>query len=664
MRRRIADDVTKKLFKIIDDIPSLGFERREAQEDMMLDIVESFKEQNNRLIEAGVGIGKSLSYLIPGILISKLTKKPLVVATSSIQLTEQLSEDIDLAGKILGLKVDKVIGKGQKNYPCIKRVTDFYSRFSGNSRKKELNTILDSIVIGVDKQNPSTLDIGKWDRINVDGCIYNSCKYKSDCYFYQIRNNLKDGIRQTNYFSESTPKVIIVNQDLLISHLFKLKRNGKGIIYSDPCLLIIDEIHNIEEKTRNALTKEVSKQFLNSCIKDYQKFIGQTSESEEAIKDGEKFSDAASNVFQKITKNLISEIEKKDYEGNFDRLFISKGDKEQCSILIDYLNKCMENADIAVTMKSNDRLDNLYEDLIEKFRILKEFFISYGDLSVDNLLWGSMDYKKRCAVVSYCPKEIDQVLKDIIFYERYPTIGLSATITVRSQGKDSYEYISKNIGFIGEADEVRQSPFRYYNSRIFIPKELPNYLVRDQKYYASIANLLKRSIENNSGGNLVLFTAKEDLKCVGELLRRKVSCPIYEDGGGLSQKEILEKFRKTGGVILGTGVFWEGIDLKGKLLTNVVIVRLPFPVPDPIIDYKIKTLNNDSDKVLIPEMITKLKQGSGRLIRSMEDTGTLTILDSRMNVSSYKHKQLILDSLPIKKVITGFDKLKQFQKNI
>lgn len=663
MRDVIADDVTETIFNVIDEIPTWGFEQREAQEDMMLNIIDSYKDQNNLLIEAGVGIGKSLSYLIPGILLSGLTRKPIVVATSSIQLTEQLSQDIDLAGKILNTEVDKVIGKGQKNYPCLKRASNYYSKIYGDSHE-DYKTFIDSIGSGVDKQNPKILKIKDWDNINVDGCGYSSCQLRSDCYFYQTRNELKAGNRQEEYFSRSIPKVIVVNQDLLISHLFKMNRTGRGILYPEPCLMVIDEIHNIEEKTRNALTKEMNKQFISSILIDYKYLINQTSESTMSIKDGEACFNEVFTIFEEITQNLISEISKKDYEGNFDRLFVDSGDKEQCSRVIHNIEKCMENADIAVTIKSNDRLDNLYEELCEKFKELIEFFKSYGEISTRNLLWGAMSSKNKNAVISYCPKKIDQVLKQIIFDKRYPTVGLSATITVKNENRDSYEYIVKNIGFSGETDEVRHSPFKYENSRLFIPKSLPDYSLRDEKYFISIANLLKGTIENNTGGNLVLFTAKEDLKNVGAILKKKVSGPVYEDGGILSQKEILEKFKNTGGVILGTGVFWEGIDLKGDLLTNVVIVRLPFPVPDPIIDYKIKKLDNNSDKVLLPEMITKLKQGSGRLIRSMEDIGSLTILDSRLNSLNYKHKQLIFDSLPIKHKITEFRELRHFQKSI
>ena len=118
----------------------------------------------------------------------------------------------------------------------------------------------------------------------------------------------------------------------------------------------------------------------------------------------------------------------------------------------------------------------------------------------------------------------------------------------------------------------------------------------------------------------------------------------------------------SGGIILGTGSFWEGIDLPGKELQCVIIVRLPFPVPDPVVEYKIQK-NGNRNKVLLPEMITKLKQGSGRLIRKEADTGILVLLDSRMNLVEYKNKQIILDALPIKKQMTNIDQVKKFLGN-
>lgn len=657
MRQKIADNVTNTIFQTIDSIPYLGYESREAQEDMMLNITDSYRNKNNLLIEAGVGIGKSLSYLIPGILISRLSGKPLIVATSSIQLTEQLAQDIDLAKKILNINVDKTIGKGQKNYPCIQRIAKHFETTKDEKYTRFLNSVED----GVDKQNPQNLNINEWDDICVDGCSFNSCKYKFECYFFQTRNRLKEPCIRAGFMGNYIPKVIIVNQDLLISHLFKLKNTSRGIIYDDPCLLIIDEVHNIEEKTRSALTNEISINSINKIMNDYLSFISQTSNSQTSTTTAKDCFKQIKESFNLISKELVEESKKIDYEGTIDRLFIRNGDFDICKNICMNINQCIENLNIAATFKMNDRLENLYDTLESQLKELITFFETYGKLHDKNLMWGTILKRGNKIVINYCPKRIDRVLNQLIFKKKYPTIGLSATITVKEKSSDSYEYIKTNIGFEGEVDEVRNSPFSYGESRLFIPEILPNFRNRNDNYFNEVSLIIEHIIQHNIGGMLVLFTAKDDLKKVGSILKKHLSCSIYEDGSGLSQKEILKQFKETSGIILGTGVFWEGIDLKGKLLTSVVIVRLPFPVPDPVIDYKISESGNNSDKVLIPEMITKLKQGSGRLIRSMTDKGVLSILDSRLNSDNYKHRELIFDSLPIKTRIKTLQQLEEFQ---
>ena len=161
-----------------------------------------------------------------------------------------------------------------------------------------------------------------------------------------------------------------------------------------------------------------------------------------------------------------------------------------------------------------------------------------------------------------------------------------------------------------------------------------------------------------------MFTAKDDIDGVyNDLSKRKFNKTIYVDDGSKSQNEIIESFKNTKGVILGTGVFWEGIDLKNELLTLLVIVRLPFPTIDPITKYKITKLNDSNEAVIVPEMIIKLKQGVGRLVRTKQDKGLLVLLDSRMNKPIYKHKEAVLDALPIKNMIHK-DEVKDFLNNI
>ncbi|HAR6652690.1 TPA: ATP-dependent DNA helicase, partial [Staphylococcus aureus] len=212
--------------------------------------------------------------------------------------------------------------------------------------------------------------------------------------------------------------------------------------------------------------------------------------------------------------------------------------------------------------------------------------------------------------------------------------------------------------------DIKYNDFPYKESRLYIPPNLPKFDKRDVKYYEEIGKHIFELASQNKGGTLILFTAKDDIDGVyNDLSKRKFNKTIYVDDGSKSQNEIIESFKKTKGVILGTGVFWEGIDLKNELLTLLVIVRLPFPTIDPITKYKITKLNDSNEAVIVPEMIIKLKQGVGRLVRTKQDKGLLVLLDSRMNKPIYKHKEAVLDALPIKNMIHK-DEVKDFLNNI
>ena len=631
------------------------FEQRESQEDIMLNIVDAYRDDINLLIEAGVGIGKSLSYLIPGILLSYYSGKPLVVATSSIQLTEQLYEDVKLASEILKMPVDKVVGKGKSNYPCIDRVSQLYAR-TGEYKYEEY---LSNIDVEVDKQNPKDIRLSDWNNIAVENCKFGNCKFYSECGYYLIRNKLKEG----NHFNieyKKNPKVIIVNQDLLISHIFKYNDTRNPIIFPDHCLLVIDEIHNMEEKSRNALTKEIDSKKSKDILKECQEIIYQVTYDNDVFALFDKCIKSVDKMFDKLNKDLIFETNKPEYEGNFEKLFIPTGDFSECEVIVSELNEFQMELDFASEYATNRNLESRFERAYSNINEMILFFENYGGISSEYLLWGNILKSNKRAVVNFCPKRIDMWMKENIFEREISTIGLSATITVNN----SYNYIRESIGFVGDTDSIYNSPFPYENSRLFIPRNLPNYSNRDDLYFKKIGELIVETVKYSTGGNLVLFTAKDDLKQVANYLKQRLTCPIYVDGEECSQKEILNDFKETGGIILGTGVFWEGIDLKGNLLTNVIIVRLPFPVPDPVVEYKISKNDNIREAVLVPEMITKLKQGSGRLIRSMKDVGCLTILDSRMNQTRYKNRDLILQSLPFKNCISDFEELERFQRSL
>ncbi|HEE1526736.1 TPA: ATP-dependent DNA helicase [Staphylococcus aureus] len=639
----IFDHITKA----IENMKNKGWETRYGQEALMYDVFDAYDSKENLIVEAQVGIGKSFGYLIPGILISKSTKKPLIVTSSSIQLTEQLVNDIKQVEEILHISVDCIVGKGVTNYPCFKEI------HRKNLSKLNLMEALDIANKGLTKQTVRETNL-KWNQISTNNCIMSKCHYKNKCAYFKMRNKLKEGNRYIR-LNEYKPKVIIVNQDMLMMNFKKLTFGKESLIYDDPCMLIIDEVHNLEEKQRANMTKTINSKTVINKIKEGANRVGSRSRYLKNIKMIEDW-------FNLQKDSAKSEIYKNGNCLSTGRVDIKPVSHHQMAKLISMTKEIVEEFDvnnIAVfkqsSLVSNEQLE-IANNLLTLFKNLQNNSDKY-------IFWTEIT-KQDQIDISFCPNNIAETLRKTVFSTSYPVVCLSATITNKTNNENSYEYIKEIIGFKGYEEDIKYNDFPYKESRLYIPPNLPKFDKRDVKYYEEIGKHIFELASQNKGGTLILFTAKDDIDGVyNDLSKRKFNKTIYVDDGSKSQNEIIESFKKTKGVILGTGVFWEGIDLKNELLTLLVIVRLPFPTIDPITKYKITKLNDSNEAVIVPEMIIKLKQGVGRLVRTKQDKGLLVLLDSRMNKPIYKHKEAVLDALPIKNMIHK-DEVKDFLNNI
>ena len=220
----------------------------------------------------------------------------------------------------------------------------------------------------------------------------------------------------------------------------------------------------------------------------------------------------------------------------------------------------------------------------------------------------------------------------------FTTILTSATITSVSEEdyKDRYKYFSQNKNFPiekGYISEPKISPFNYdEHALIYYTENMPHPSKERNKFIAQGVEEIKQILEISKGKALILFK---------------------------------EFKRDVNSVLLGTGAYWEGISVEGTALSNLIIFRLPFPVPEPIIDYKIKAADNGLMEVLVPEMIIKLKQGIGRLIRSDKDFGIVSIIDSRVGENSNAlYKSVIWESLPIKNRTSDINEVAEFYKKL
>lgn len=273
-----------------------------------------------------------------------------------------------------------------------------------------------------------------------------------------------------------------------------------------------------------------------------------------------------------------------------------------------------------------------------------------------------------------CPKNTRNIIYNRFFDGSIRTILTSATLTCSNSPilEDQYSYFIRNTGFPyqnkGVLSEPKPSPYPYdEHAMIYYCSDLPHPTKEREAFIQAGADRLIDILEISGGKALVLFTAKTDMEEVHQILKQKnLSFKILMQQSGSSQDKVLKEFRENvNSVLLGTGAYWEGISIEGKSLSNLVIFRLPFPVPDPIINYKSSIAEDPLMEVQVPEMITKLKQGIGRLIRNYSDTGIVSIIDPRLgDERPTKYQDIIWDSLPIKNKTNKLIKLAEFYRHV
>ena len=640
----------EKLYEKINDYfenyEIYGLQLRDGQINMALSVFDAIESSDDLVIEAGVGIGKSYAYLIPLLYYFSLTNKSFIISTSTIALQEQLEKDIKKLSEQLDIKLDLVVAKGMNNFICLNRLESFLNK---SHKIKTFNYEKQ------DRKDYPDIKDEDWRKINVEHCLYSKCKNFNNCEFYKRRLLMKN-----------INGVIICNHDLLIEDLTR----GSGLygrqLFKNVDFIVVDEAHNLESKVRSSKTKEIKINSIKEPIKNAIRILEQNKNYEynydKIIAIIEKLSNYINkNVLDKIKELKDNNIEIEDCNGlefKFDENVIKLSNK--VAAILNELNN-------SVQLYSNKDTEDLEEQLYDYSSMFQ--ILSLGDKG-NYLFW--IERKNKNNIIYYAPKNIDEICYNLFFVKDYLAekilktkkktfIFTSATL---STGKEDFSYFLQNIG----ANKVEKgltvensydSPYDYDNNALLYScSDIANPKDKN-KYLEQLVEKIKELILLTHGKALVLFTSKSDMKYVYQKIGKKINdINIYVQNDGSSQDLVKNKFKKDiNSVLFSTGIFWEGIDIKGKSLSNLIIARLPFPVVDPIMEYK-KSLygNKGFEKVYIPEMLIKLKQGVGRLIRSENDTGIVCILDSRLS----KYEKVVQNTLPIKNIVKNIDDLKQF----
>ena len=613
--------------RFFDEAERNGLERRQGQVEMSQEIAQAIMNKSSLIVEAEVGIGKSIAYLVPIVQQFFRDRRHVVIATSTIALQEQLERDVQNVLKMIGVKAKVEVAKGMKNYICLREARKH------RKENEEFAALFELALHGVQRKSALSVTDRAWDKVCITsvGQKCDDCKYRNKCEYLQMRERIR-----------CNDSIVICNHNMLVAHLLNME-SGRGVFKGNLSTIVVDEAHNLESKFRDAFTNSFSQREI----------------SREIMK-------VTSNRKNTMSRLIIETIKMIDTFFNFLKNDISQ---QQAAADADmktfYYRPSTEIKKLVLKLRSN-----MKEIEMRTNRRLHSLQTLRDSENNANLVWLSNEHGVR---INVCRKDIRRDIGRLLFSSSRSTILTSATLTSQNSGKlkDRYGYFMDSLGCPDDIciSEPKKSPYNYdEHSMMYVSNKLPcpkryNRNRYRQEAVAEIVRLLKIT----HGKTLILFTAKDDRDYVfGQLTSAGLPYKIMIQSSDSSQEQRLENFRKNvDSVILGTGTYWEGINVEGESLSQVIIFKLPFPVPEPIMEYKMSKTECPLLEVAVPEMVIKLKQGAGRLIRSADDKGIVSILDPRVSKSlNTAYREDTLASLPEKNITEDITELDEFWNTI
>ena len=432
----------------------------------------------------------------------------------------------------------------------------------------------------------------------------------------------------------------------------------------------MDEAHNLDDKVRSATTERVNQSKILGLIQSATKEI-KSADRQNVYRETNEAQRRIRTFFDSLKAQMQQQISNSQQDMRYADRFFFDGSLESINLLKSMCS-AIKSAALSIQVYAsydfNNRSTAASDELDEQSESLAELIEELDDY----LLW--IERKGNQAELVYCPKNTREITNRLYFNGSAHTILTSATLTNATDGslEEQYAYFISNTGFPtdehGCLSEPKPSPYPYdEHSMIYYCDDLPHPTREHEAFIEQGVKRLLDVLDISGGKALVLFTAKSDMEEVYSILSQMdLPYKVLMQQSGSSQDHVLNEFKEnTNSVLLGTGAYWEGISIEGKSLSNVVIFRLPFPVPDPIIEYKASIAKDPLMDVRVPEMVIKLKQGIGRLIRNFTDTGIVCIIDRRLrDEPPERYHDVTWASLPIKNKTRSLDELRNFYESL